>query len=98
MTPKDLEDIRSWRRGEWAADITEIESMVYGLVDEIDRLRAAADGLEAEVSRKQICHEEQSKQDFIDISLAGGGYVQSAGAYADVLTRGRELGLFTDKP
>jgi hypothetical protein len=47
MTPKDLEDIRSWRRGEWVADITEIESMVYGLADELDRLRAAADGLRA---------------------------------------------------
>jgi hypothetical protein len=45
MTPKDLEDIRSWRRGEWVADITEIESMVYGLVDELDRLRAAAEAL-----------------------------------------------------
>ena len=94
MTPKEIEDIRSWRRGEWVADITEIESMVYGLVDELDRLQTTADGLEAELSRKQNHHEEQSKQDFIDISLAGGGYVQSARAYADVLTRGRELGLW----
>ena len=78
MTPKDLEDIRSWRRGEWVADITEIESMVYGLVDELDRLRGAAEGLGAWLT-------------YMDSESEGLQFAQCD-------EKGRELGLFRDKP
>lgn len=98
MTPKDLEDIRSWRRGEWVADITEIESMVYGLVDELDRLRAAAAAL------KQYVHDENNAGMLLrDLNHKTGNgqatkamYCGSIEALTALLSRGCELGLWED--
>lgn len=89
MTPKDLEDIRSWRRGEWVADIAEIESMVYGLVDEIDRFRAAAGALAASVRETYDENWKAAAQ-----SAIATHQIVCALTCEEVLKKGRELGLW----
>lgn len=93
MTPKEIEDIRSWRRGEWVADITEIESMVYGLVDEIDRLRAAADGLEHYVTTRRDDMRDSLKSGLLEGPERWCAAREGA-TLTETLDRGRELGLW----
>lgn len=94
MTPKEIEDIRSWRRGEWVADITEIESMVYGLVDEIDRLRAAADGLEHYVTTRRDDMRDSLKSGLLEGPERWCAAREGA-TLTETLDRGRELGLWS---
>ena len=96
MTPKEIEDIRSWRRGEWVADITEIESMVYGLLDELDLLRAAADSFRSYLDLLGDRHNELA--DRSESARHRDAYIAIAGAIAGIEAQGRTLGLFTDKP
>jgi hypothetical protein len=91
MTPKEIEDIRSWRRGEWAADITEIESMVYGLVDELNRLRAAAEFTKRAIeTRTELLARLTPHRPTMAQQFDAGGI----DALERLLRSGRELGLW----
>lgn len=100
MTQKEIEDIRSWRRGEWVADITEIESMVYGLVDELDRLRGAAEKLEAKLVECRELAQQRVDKLFREEGTEWMAHEDEGRrqGYNGAIIVGRELGLFKDKP
>ena len=93
MTPERLEEIRA---AITEKPVGELEHVLPELLAEIDRLRAAADGLAAFLTEKAAkAGADGDAESDIDAKT---GYLMRGIAYVDAKQQGRELGLFKDKP
>ena len=103
VTPERLEKIRSWRRSEWCADVTELASMIYDLVDELDDVRAELRDVQGGVDGLReflLAHRKASKDIVENAELTFDRAVADTrcAAFNDVLGHGVVVHLWTWVP